>query len=126
MTCRLCGSSSVHLLLRGGQRAYRREFLHCRRCDLVFVPDRFLLPPAEERQRYLLHENDPDDEGYRRFLARLSEIVVPLVEPGAESLDYGCGQPPVLVMMLREAGLQAAGWDLFFRRDEVALRRSYD
>lgn len=126
MTCRLCGSENVYLLLRGGQRAHHREFLHCRRCDLVFVPDRFLLSPPEERQRYLLHENEPDDEGYWRFLARLRDSVVPLVEPGAESLDYGCGEPPVLVMMLREAGLQARGWDLFFRRDDSGLQRTYD
>ncbi|MFW5869021.1 MAG: class I SAM-dependent methyltransferase [Armatimonadota bacterium] len=128
--CRLCGSSNTELLHQGGARSHHRDFYHCppaqAGCDLVFVPDRFLLNPAQERERYLLHENDPNDEGYRAFLARLLDEVAPRVEPGAEGLDYGCGEPPVLVMMLRERGLRAEGWDLFFAPDAALLERTYD
>ncbi|MFO8081902.1 MAG: class I SAM-dependent methyltransferase [Armatimonadota bacterium] len=124
--CRLCGSKNTRLLLDGGVRSHHREFYHCAECDLVFVPDRFLLNPADERARYLLHENDPDDEGYRVFLARLADEVTPLLEPGAEGLDYGCGDPAVLVMMLRERGFKVEGWDLFFSPDATPLERGYD
>ncbi len=125
-TCRLCGLSETALLYRGDRRSHNREFHHCPRCDLVFVPDRFLLNPAEERRRYLLHENDPDDEDYRTFLSRLLNQVTPLLEPEAEGLDYGCGDPPVLVMMLRESGFRVEGWDLYFSPDAELLARSYD
>lgn len=124
--CRLCGSTRTSLLYEGGRRSHGRQFHHCTVCDLVFVPDRFLLTPAQERERYLHHENDPADARYRAFLARLMDEVAPLVELAAEGLDYGCGEPPVLVMMLREAGLRAVGWDLFFRRNDAALQRTYD
>jgi len=124
--CRLCGSSQTCLLFAGGARSHNREFHHCAECDLVFVPDRFLLNPAKERARYLLHENEADDENYRAFLSRLAGEVAPLLEPGAEGLDYGCGEPPVLVMVLRERGFSAEGWDLYFAPDREPLDRTYD
>ncbi len=125
-SCRLCGSTDTRLLFTGDARSHDRDFHHCAECDLVFVPDRFLLNPAEERERYLLHDNDPEDEGYREFLSRLLDEVEPLLKPGAEGLDYGCGKPPVLAMMLREQGFEAEGWDLFFSPDSTPLERTYD
>ncbi|MFW6438011.1 MAG: class I SAM-dependent methyltransferase [Armatimonadota bacterium] len=124
--CRLCGSDEISLLFHGGVRSHNREFHHCAECDLVFVPDRFLLNPAEERERYLLHENEPDDAGYRAWLSNLLDEVTPLLEPGAEGLDYGCGEPPVLVMMLREQGFRAEGWDLYFAPDRAPLARTWN
>jgi hypothetical protein len=50
-------------------RDQRREYLRCGRCRLVFVPPSDFLDPAAERAEYERHENDPDDPGYRAFLA---------------------------------------------------------
>lgn len=122
--CRLCGCEETALLLR--DRAQRREFVHCPRCDAVSVPDEFLLAPEQERARYARHRNNPADEGYRAFLSNLLDEVVARVAPGAEGLDYGCGDVPVLMGMLEQAGLHMTGFDLYFRRDEAALERTYD
>lgn len=92
----------------------------------MFVPDEFLLSPDEERDRYLLHENKPGDERYSEFLSNLMDQVVPLLPTGAEGLDYGCGDPAVLIMMFEQAGFRMAGYDLFFRADQSALERTYD
>lgn len=124
--CRLCGAGDVRLLYRGDARAQGREFLLCARCDLVFVPDEFLVTPAQERARYLKHRNDPGDEGYRSFLGRLLHVLVPLLPPGARGLDYGCGPTPVLMTMLGDLGFPMRGYDLYFRPDDAALRESYD
>lgn len=122
--CRLCGCTQTTLLLR--DEAHGRKFVHCTRCDIVSVPDEFLLAPVEERARYARHRNDPEDEGYRAFLRNLLDEVAPRVPAGAEGLDYGCGEPPVLMAMLEDAGLRMTGFDLYFRRDEAALERTYD
>ena len=124
--CRLCGSEDTTLLYRGDRRAHLRDFLLCGECDLVFVPDEFLVSPERERERYLKHNNDPADAGYRAFLGRLLEQVIPLLSPGAQGLDYGCGPIPALVEMLREGGLQAVGYDLYFAPDPWVLENSYD
>lgn len=124
--CRLCGSATTELILREHSAGMRRDFFHCAECDCVFVPDEFLLSPEEERERYLLHKNHPEHEGYRTFLGNLLDEVVPLLSPGAEGLDYGCGEPAVLIMMLEQAGFRVAGYDLFFRPDRAPLQRAYD
>ena len=124
--CRLCGSGSTDTILRERSARVRRDFFHCAECDCVFVPDEFLLSPEAERERYLLHDNDPEHEGYRTFLGNLRDEVVPLLPPGAEGLDYGCGEPAVLIMMLEQAGFRVAGYDLFFRPDRAPLQRAYE
>ncbi len=93
---------------------------------MVFVPDEFVISPAQERARYELHHNDPDDEGYRQFLSRLLDEVTPRVPPEAHGLDYGSGPEPALVGMLREFGFEALGYDLYFAPDESALATVHD
>ena len=124
--CRLCGSTHTRTLLRERSARISRDFIHCPEWDCVSVPDEFLLPPEQERERYLLHENHPEHQGYREFLGNLLDEVAPLLPPGAEGLDYGCGDPAVLIMMLEDAGFRMAGYDLFFRPDDAALQRTYD
>jgi SAM-dependent methyltransferase len=124
--CRLCGAQDTELFWRGDKRSHHRDFLRCGECDLIFVPDEFLLSPAQERARYELHENDPADEGYRAFLGMLVDEIVPLLTPGARGLDYGSGPTSALVQMLRERGFDMRGYDLYFSPDRDALVGSYD
>jgi len=124
--CRLCGTQGAALFYRGDRRSYHRDFLRCVECDLVFVPDEFLLTPERERARYELHENDPEDEGYRAFLSTLVDEMIPSLAPGARGLDYGSGPTPALMQMMRERGFDMQGYDLYFAPDEGALAGSYD
>lgn len=124
--CRLCGAPGAELFWRGDKRSYYRDFLRCGECDLIFVPDEFLLSPEQERARYELHQNDPADEGYRAFLGILVDEIVPLLTPGATGLDYGSGPTSALVSILRERGFNMREYDLYFSPDEDALAGSYD
>jgi len=124
--CRLCYSEKTVLMHLGDKGFHSREFWRCRMCGLVFVPERFVLSPEEEKARYELHENSPDDEGYVGFLSNLYDELVPVLEPGAEGLEFGCGPSPVLCGMLDQAGFAMARYDLYFRPDEQALERTYD
>ena len=63
--CPLCLSKNVRLLLSGGELSHPRDFLHCGVCDLVFVPGRFHLDAKAEKERYLQHNNDPDQVSYQ-------------------------------------------------------------
>lgn len=82
--------------------------------------------PAAERAEYLLHQNAPDDAGYRRFLSRLSNPLVQRLTPGACGLDYGCGPGPALAVMLREQGFAMDLYDPYFAPDQTPLTRTYD
>jgi SAM-dependent methyltransferase len=120
--CPLCRSADVHPFAeRRGSRYWR-----CGTCRLVFL-DPAQRPDAEaERAHYGTHENDPDDPGYRAFLARLADPLAARLAPGAEGLDYGAGPGPALPRMLEARGFRVRVYDPFFAPDEDALRRTYD
>lgn len=121
-TCPLCASAETAFYYRDARRDYR----HCRRCDLVFVPPVFRLSPAEERAVYDQHENSPDDLGYRRFLGRLFDPLRERLAPGARGLDFGAGPGPTLSVMFEEAGHPMAIYDPFYAPDAGVLEEEYD
>lgn len=82
--------------------------------------------PEVELQHYQFHENDPADEGYRRFLSRLSEPLLNVLPPEQCGLDYGCGPGPALAMMMEDAGHRVALYDPFFYPREESLQQQYD
>ncbi|TVQ32578.1 MAG: class I SAM-dependent methyltransferase [Phycisphaeraceae bacterium] len=122
MRCCVCSGVGVVAFVAVDGRDYWR----CPGCGATFL-DRGQLPGADvERGQYELHENDPDDAGYRRFLDRLASPLLERLGAGCEGLDYGCGPGPALARMLEEAGHSVRLYDPFFQPDAGALERTYD
>ena len=120
--CIVCGSPSVrHWQSVAGQGYYR-----CGDCQATMLDPAQRLAPAAELAQYLDHQNDPDDPGYRRFLAQLATPLLERLPPRQQGLDYGCGAGPALAAMLREAGHQVELYDPFFFTDLAPLTRTYD
>lgn len=121
--CLLCHSQSTALFFEDR----RRQYVRCGECALIFADPESRLSSEEEKAHYDLHENNPEDLGYRRFLARLAE---PLMERlGATSLDgldFGCGPGPTLSLMLAEAGHKMAIYDPYFANKPEVLDTQYD
>ena len=124
--CPLCLSETVRLLLAGREVSHPRDFLHCGVCDLVFVPGRFHLDAKAEKARYLQHNNDPNDKGYRDFLMRLFDPLRGHLVEGASGLDYGAGPSPALAIMMRDEGFKVQVYDPYFHPDLLTLRGTYD
>ena len=120
--CPLCTHTNVEDFFADRRRSY----LRCERCALVFVPPYALPSPATERAEYDLHQNDPDDPGYRKFLSRLALPLLQRLAPGASGLDFGCGPGPALAQMLRARGCSVALYDPFYASDDAVLRETYD
>jgi SAM-dependent methyltransferase len=103
------------------------EYLRCPSCRAVFLLPAQRLPLEEERRRYRLHRNHPDDPDYRRFLTRLAApLLARLDERGREGLDYGCGPGPALAAIFREAGHRVCLYDPQFYPDTSVLDATYD
>jgi 2-polyprenyl-3-methyl-5-hydroxy-6-metoxy-1,4-benzoquinol methylase len=96
------------------------------RCKLVFVPREQRLDAASEKAHYDLHNNDPQDQGYRRFLSRLADPILQRIAPGSKGLDFGCGPGPTLSLMLTEQGHDMALYDLYYYPDISVLDTRYD
>ena len=121
-TCPLCSESDISDYHQDKRRAYR----FCPNCHLVFVPPQFHVCEVEEKRIYDLHENDPRDPGYRRFLSRIAKPLLECLEPGSQGLDFGCGPGPALAMMLEEEGFSLSLYDLFYQNNPDVLKEKYD
>ena len=93
--CPLCRAEDISIF----STDKRRNYLRCTVCGLVFVPPAQFLSAADEKKRYDLHQNSPEDVGYRRFLARLFIPLEHGLARGSSGLDFGSGRDPTLSRM---------------------------
>jgi hypothetical protein len=112
ITCPLCQTEQVREFFQGK----RRHYYQCHVCSLVFVPSWLFLPAEDEKKRYDLHQNSPEDLNYRRFLSRIFIPLQRCLTPGSSGLDFGSGPEPTLSMMFEEAGHSMTLFDYFYEQ----------
>ena len=122
MPCPLCESKEIVDYYSNK----RRDFLTCGFCNLVFVPNKFHLTPDEELKRYELHQNNPEDEGYKEFLSRLAIPLQKRLKAKSNGLDFGSGPGPTLSKMLEDKGHTVEIYDYFYANDKEVLRKRFD
>jgi hypothetical protein len=106
--------------------AHQKPYYRCSFCDLVWLKPDCRLGLQDERRHYGLHENDPGDPAYRRFLAPLFDAVESHILPASTGLDFGCGPGSALAAMFREAGHEMLLYDPYFVPAADVLQRSFD
>jgi SAM-dependent methyltransferase len=121
-TCPLCHHHDVHHYFEDK----RREYLQCQQCELVFVKPDQRLEAREEKAHYDLHENDPSDAGYRKFLSRIADPLTDRISSNSHGLDFGCGPGPTLSIMLEEAGHTMELYDIYYHPERAVLDKTYD
>ncbi len=119
--CPLCDGESALF-----HRDHHRSYHQCGRCRLIHVPTAERPTIEAEKAQYDLHENHPDDAGYRRFLSRLTDAMLPKLAPHSHGLDFGCGPGPTLSVMLEEARHTMDLFDPIYHPNPAAFDGSYD
>lgn len=124
MNCTLCHGADC----RPFRTALKpHDYFHCPRCDLRFLDPALQLSPEAEKARYLFHQNDVENEGYRRFLEPVYFELKKRLAPDAEILDFGAGPAPVVIHRLKESGYsRTAVYDPNFWPDKDVLGTRYD
>lgn len=129
--CVFCGERNLVSRRFPLGRQKSRRYVLCLSCGGISCAAEDLPGRDRERERYLLHNNRPEDSGYREMLGAFAERVRavcrhcgildwPAAAGGVSAsgfpvLDFGCGPVPVLAALLREQGWAASGLDpLFF------------
>ncbi|WP_315852017.1 class I SAM-dependent methyltransferase [Tautonia rosea] len=92
----------------------------------MHVPPEAFLSADEEKAYYDLHQNDPGDAGYRRFLSRLSVPLLHRLAPGSLGLDFGSGPGPTLAVMFTESGFPTRNYDPIYAPDNRVWQQHYD
>ncbi len=121
LKCPLCMRSSEYF-----HRDPLRTYFQCERCRLVFVPPWELPTREEEKACYDLHQNDPEDLRYRRFLSRLFLPLQAQLEPHSDGLDFGSGPGPTLSLMFAEVGHRMRIYDPFYAPEQSVWQKQYD
>lgn len=120
--CTVCRQQGLSLLEKIGDVPYWR----CANCQATLMDPACWLDASREKAVYDLHNNDPGDAGYRRFLGKLVDPMLQRVSPSAQGLEFGCGPGPALALMLEEQGMAVTLYDPYFHPDPAALEHTYD
>jgi len=122
ITCPLCKTEKVGEFFHDK----RRDYMRCHVCFLIFVPPWQFVSAEEEKNRYDLHRNSPEDQGYRSFLNRIFIPMQKCLKPESCGLDFGSGPQPTLSVMFEEAGHSMTIFDFFYENVPSVLEKQYD
>lgn len=103
-----------------------RDYYQCSQCNSLFVDPTDLLNHADEKARYLEHNNDVFDERFRNFVSPIINAVTNKFNPQHLGLDFGSGTGPVISEVLKEKGFSIEQYDPFFHNKPELLKGKYD
>ena len=122
MICIICKQNKAAVFKNIKQKRYWK----CNYCEAIFLDKEFYLSSDDEHKHYLTHNNDVNDERYKKFLSNLMLPLIGRIKLKSIGLDYGCGPGPALSLMLREKGYQVFNYDPFFHPKKSNLLKTYD
>ncbi|MCF7791825.1 MAG: class I SAM-dependent methyltransferase [Victivallales bacterium] len=122
MRCRLCNSVKTVPFYTDHNRSYSK----CVNCGLIFALPDSHLSPDEEKKRYDLHTNSPEDQNYRNFLNRIYCPLINYIPENAMGLDFGSGPGPTLSLMFEENGYTMDIFDPFYANNDLVFQKKYN
>jgi len=107
-----------------------REYYRCSACSLIQLKREHCPSPADEEAEYRLHNNDPYDNGYRKFLSPVTHLMLKWLEKQENTkpyiLDFGAGSGPTISVVLEEQGWPVTNYDPIFYPEISTLDKKYD
>ena len=123
--CVMCGRAAKPFPVTTKKQAFL--YHRCDHCGFIALASRDRLSAADERARYLLHENDASNAGYLDFLRHfLDTALLPYKAPGSLVLDFGSGPSPQLANLASALGYRCDIYDPIFAKTRSWRRRDYD
>jgi len=98
----------------------------CKECEYIFKDPSCYQSIEAQKLRYDLHENDPEDEGYRAYFQRFLDFISEYLSKEGEALDFGCGRSRLLASMLEAKGLQCDAYDPIYHPEGFQRGKKYD
>jgi len=121
--CSIC-KTMMHEFIPAGDE---QHYYACPACEWIVLDEAHIIPHEQQQERYALHENTCDNEGY---VAMFERFMTACVDPYRNTihtiLDFGCGPGPVLATLLKQRGFQVDMYDIFFKPDESYRKKKYD
>jgi len=110
MRCLICSSDTYSKKDKKG-----RVFHFCTDCHFISLDKSLILSYDDERERYELHNNTSENEGYRQWIMTfLDQAVRPYITAESRILDFGSGPNPLLKEILESDGFMVDIYDKHF------------
>ena len=122
MNCHICNNPTELFVHEKTNITY----YHCKHCEYIFKSPECYKDLSEQKERYNLHENDEDDEGYIAYFQRFLDFTLPLVDQPKSALDFGCGASSLLSTMLGKEGIECDYYDPIFHPDTAGNSKKYE
>ena len=122
MKCHICDQETRSFLDEKTHILY----YHCPHCEYIFKSPEHFQDLSTQKERYNLHENDEEDEGYQAYFQRFLDFVLPQVGRPKTALDFGCGASSLLAKMLQKEGIPCDYYDPIYHPDTFDEEKKYD
>lgn len=119
--CPLCSNDTTTLF---AENIFGKYFL-CPICKGIHLSKNNRMNSSKEKKRYLEHNNDIKDPGYRNFVSPIVTEILANHSAIDKGLDFGAGPGPVITTMLQEQNYSVSLYDPFFYSDESVLHTTY-
>ena len=122
MDCHICG---------GVTRSFLDEktgitYYHCDSCAYIFKSPECYQTLSVQKERYNLHENNENDEGYKAYFQRFLDFLLPQIGKPKSALDFGCGVTSLLSKMLESNGIPCDYYDPIYHPNSLDESKRYD
>ena len=125
LRCRVCSSVTVPFFEQNN-----RNYERCTHCFLIQLRRMECPRLDDEKAEYMLHNNDPYDPRYRRFLQGVTQAMIQWLRREKRAspniLDFGSGTGPTISVVLGEEGWKVDNYDPLFSPDRRLLEKKYD
>ncbi|WP_461754367.1 class I SAM-dependent methyltransferase [Myroides sp. LJL115] len=118
MKCPLC-KEELHQKNTSG-------FYLCTQCYGYVKDSQFHYSKKQEKQHYLMHNNDVEDIGYQNFVKDLVDQITHHCTSEQQGLDFGCGSAAVTSYLLKKKGYNIDLYDPYFAPEVDYKNNAYD
>lgn len=122
MECHICSKKTVSFVHEKTDITY----YHCKACEYILKSPKVYQDFEKQKERYNLHTNDENDEGYKAYFQRFLDFTLPLVGEPKTALDFGCGASTILSTMLKQQGIACEYYDPIYHPDTLMNSKKYD
>ena len=122
MDCYICNASTGSFV----DEKTKIRYYHCNACRFIFKSPECYQDLETQKERYNLHQNNEDDEGYRAYFQRFLDFILPLVGSVETTLDFGCGRTSLLAKMLEKEGIACDYFDPIYHPETLHEGKKYE
>lgn len=122
MNCHICNQATESFVDDKTDITYH----HCRACEYIFKSPECYQDFESQKERYNLHTNNEEDEGYKAYFQRFLDFTLPLVDEPRTALDFGCGRSSLLASLLEKEGVKCDYYDPIYHPDKLNDSKKYE